>query len=472
MARGLVVVGDALLDRDVAGAVTRVSPDAPVPVFDEQSTRDRVGGAALAAALAAGDGPGDGQPVRLVSAVGRDPAGARLRELLAEAGVELIELPYGGGTPEKIRLCTDRQVVLRLDRAGLSGGVGEPGAEALAALAGASAILVSDYGRGVTGLSGLRRVLAGAAQSRPVVWDPHRRGTSPVPGVRLATPNESEVDKPAGDIGLRGIATAAAQARQAWRCGAVAVTLGAEGALLTQGGNTPLVVPPPVRCSGDSCGAGDRFASAATAALARGALVSEAVQVAVCEAARFVQAGAARTYPVENGQSRVAPGVGLPEALAIAERTRAAGGTVVATGGCFDLVHPGHVATLQAARGLGDCLVVCVNSDASVRSLKGPDRPLLGEQDRAQLLAALSCVDAVVIFDESTPLNLLSRLRPDIWVKGGDYFVDDPENRPVLPEASHVRAWGGQTVVVPYRAGHSTTSLIEAARGTSGGGDE
>jgi rfaE bifunctional protein nucleotidyltransferase chain/domain len=137
---------------------------------------------------------------------------------------------------------------------------------------------------------------------------------------------------------------------------------------------------------------------------------------------------------------------------------------VVATGGCFDLLHAGHVATLEAARALGDCLIVCLNSDRSVRALKGPDRPLVSQHDRARLVAALGCVDVVAIFDELTPEPLLARLRPDVWVKGGDYFLDDPDDRPVLPEAELIRSWGGQSVVVPYLANHSTTGLIRSAR--------
>ncbi len=146
--------------------------------------------------------------------------------------------------------------------------------------------------------------------------------------------------------------------------------------------------------------------------------------------------------------------------MAAAERvisaTRATGGTVVATGGCFDLLHAGHVSTLQAARALGDCLVVCLNSDASVRARKGPGRPVVSEQDRARLLLALECVDAVVIFDEDTPVELLSRLRPDVWVKGGDYRAEQ------MPEAEHVAAMGGQAVTVPYLDGRSTTELIRS----------
>jgi rfaE bifunctional protein nucleotidyltransferase chain/domain len=131
---------------------------------------------------------------------------------------------------------------------------------------------------------------------------------------------------------------------------------------------------------------------------------------------------------------------------------------VVATGGCFDLLHAGHVRTLRAARGLGDCLVVCLNSDESVRGLKGPGRPLNREEDRAEVLRALGCVDQVVLFGEPSPERVLGELRPDVWVKGGDYT---PES---LPETELVRGWGGAVVVVPYHDGRSTTRLVRLAR--------
>ena len=143
----------------------------------------------------------------------------------------------------------------------------------------------------------------------------------------------------------------------------------------------------------------------------------------------------------------------------VVAEVRARGGRVVATGGCFDLLHAGHVGLLRQARGLGDCLVVCLNSDASVRALKGAGRPLVSAGDRARVLAALECVDAVVVFDETTPEELLERLRPDVWVKGGDY---DPGE---LTEATVVRRHGGEVVLLPYQARHSTTALVAAARG-------
>jgi rfaE bifunctional protein nucleotidyltransferase chain/domain len=141
----------------------------------------------------------------------------------------------------------------------------------------------------------------------------------------------------------------------------------------------------------------------------------------------------------------------------VISRARRRGGTVVAAGGCFDLLHAGHVSYLQAARSLGDCLVVCINSDDSTRRLKGPGRPLVPEGDRAAVLRSLSCVDAVEIFDDDTPMALLDRLRPDIFAKGGDYALTQ------LPEAPLLASWGGQAVVLPYLDGRSTTSLMEEA---------
>jgi rfaE bifunctional protein nucleotidyltransferase chain/domain len=466
----LVVVGDTLLDRDIDGTAERVCPESPALVLAEEDTVDRPGGAGLAALLAAGRG----HQVTLITALADDPAGARLAQLLTGAGIQLCRLSLPGTTDEKIRLRAAGRVLLRLDR----GGGGRPGgplpADALAALQSAEAVLVSDYGRGMSRLPELRAALAGVAA--PVVWDPHPQGAPAIAGTRLVTPNEPELaaltgrGRPAREEGSRRLAALAHGAdtlRRQWRVGAVAVTLGPDGALLSHAGPTPLVVPVPVSTEGDTCGAGDRFAAAAVAGLAAGALVSEAVQVAVTEAAGYVASGAARV--VSDRPPPVVPastGDGATGELIAEVRARA--GTVVATGGCFDLLHAGHVATLEAARGLGDCLVVCINSDVSVARLKGPGRPLVSQADRVRLLAALGCVDAVVVFDEPSPEATLSRLRPDIWVKGGDYAGGTPDT-PDLPEAELVGGWGGQTVIVPYLAGRSTTGMIAAVRRNGAG---
>jgi rfaE bifunctional protein nucleotidyltransferase chain/domain len=187
-------------------------------------------------------------------------------------------------------------------------------------------------------------------------------------------------------------------------------------------------------------------------------LVSEAVMAAVEAATGYLAAGGASGLLRATGP-RVPREAGACQA---AEAVRARGGTVVASGGCFDVLHAGHVSMLRAARSLGDCLLVCLNSDKSVRRLKGPGRPLNPAADRAAVLAALDCVDSVVVFEEDTPQRVLSRLRPDIWVKGGDY--DGRE----VPEAVTLRGWGGRVVTVPYLTGRSTSRLAAAAASAGG----
>jgi rfaE bifunctional protein nucleotidyltransferase chain/domain len=202
---------------------------------------------------------------------------------------------------------------------------------------------------------------------------------------------------------------------------------------------------------------------AATLALGAGQHTHAAVTAAVEAASRFVAAGGA--IGVSSAAPHDGSGYGASESeiisddvVAVRDRMRRRGGTLVATGGCFDLLHTGHVRLLRQARQLGDVLVVLLNSDASVRALKGPRRPVMPDADRARVLSALACVDAVVIFDELSPEAALEQLRPDVWVKGGDYTEAD------LPEAVVVRRHGGEVVLLPTVAGYSSTNLIAAAR--------
>jgi len=448
--RPLVVVGDALLDVDLSGTADRLAPDAPVPVVADPHERRRPGGAGLAAALAA---RATDREVVLVCPLADDEDAGVLRELLAAAGVRVLPVPAEGTTTVKRRVRAGEHPLLRIDT-GERGALGPVPAEALDAVASAAAVLVSDYGRGVTGHDDVRRAVA--ATRAPVVWDPHPRGTAPVPGVQLATPNRDEARRLADrvDVGA-GLAAAtddAATLVRRWRAQAVCVTLGAGGALLSHGEGSPSVLPAPRVTVDDPCGAGDRFAAAAATALADGAVSVEAVEQAVAAAAEFLATGGVAAYDGERATPEPEPD------LDPVARVRARGGTVVATGGCFDLLHAGHVATLEAARALGDCLVVCLNSDDSVRRLKGPDRPLQPQHDRARVLAALDCVDEVVVFGEDTPTRAIERIRPDVWAKGGDYAGAE------LPEATLLRRWGGQSVVLPYLSGRSTTRLVASAR--------
>ncbi|MEW9533551.1 PfkB family carbohydrate kinase [Microbispora sp. NPDC049125] len=507
----LVIVGDSLLDVDVDGDSNRLCPDAPVPVVESRAERHRPGGAGLAALLAARDGA----RVVLVTAIGDDPSGRRLESLLG-ASVEIVRLPLRGTTVRKTRIRARGQTLLRVDTGdgrpeaghGISAGGSDAGRavggaapkaadraaqRAAAALRSASAVLVADYGGGVAELH--RDVLRGLRV--PIVWDPHPRGPLPMPGCALVTPSEAEAR------GLSGLPSAEPDrvARRLVRdldVEAVAITLGERGAVLARRGGRLVPIPPPAVSVGtDPCGAGDRFAAAAAAALADGASTEDAVARAVGEATRFVEAGGAAALrlpgsaaeapasfgpapfglasfgPASSGPAPSGPASFDPasfdpgafdpgaSAFEVAAAVRAAGGRLIATGGCFDLLHAGHVSLLRRARSLGDALVVCLNSDDSIRRLKGPSRPLVGERDRVEILRALACVDAVAVFEEDTPSDVIGRLCPDVWVKGGDYTERS------MPEAEAVRRVGGEVVILPTVPGHSTTGLIAAAQAAS-----
>ncbi|MGW3493623.1 PfkB family carbohydrate kinase [Streptomyces sp. NPDC001020] len=451
--RPLVVVGDALLDRDIDGQATRLAPDAPAPVVEVHGVQARPGGAGLAAALAAHDG----REVVLVTALGRSEADDELRTLLADR-VRIVEFPLHGTVPVKTRVRASGRPLTRLDDGG--GTPGEPTEAARQAIAGAGAVLVSDYGQGTVG--SLRALLTEAAQRVPMVWDPHPRGGAPVPGVRLATPNAVEaraftehlVAVADGNL-LRQYADRADALCDRWQAAAVVITLGERGALLSRGSASPMLLPVRHQVAGDPCGAGDCFAATAGTALADGGLIEEAVQCAVTAATDFVAQGGAGNPALWRTPrlTRAGSVADIADPFALARSVRAGGGTVVAAGGCFDLLHVGHVRLLESARRAGDCLIVCVNGDASVTRLKGPGRPLVPAADRARVLGALRCVDAVAVFDEDVPNELLRKLKPDVWVKGGDYTAE------ALPEAGILRAWGGQALVLPYVDGRSTTEL-------------
>lgn len=446
----LVVVGDALADCDWNGEVTRVSPEAPVPVLSGLARQWRPGGAGLAAMLAATDG----WSVTMVAAFGDDEPGRRIRAQLAAAGVSVIELASDGPTSVKLRMRARGQTLLMVDDSTPVTAVGEPPVGVARALAAADGVLVADYGRGVAAQPQLRALLAAVSSRVPVVWDPHRHGPAPIPRVSVVVPNQDEAAWLADDdiVGSDFDADVrrARNLRARWRCDHAVVTRGADGAVLVGGDTEPAqVFPAPRREHGDARGAGDRFAVTLLEQLIGVRIPSTAVQQAVIVAADHV-AGA----PTPGSRCESRHDV---DGLAVAQRVRATGGTVVATGGCFDVLHDGHRHLLQAARAMGDCLIVLLNSDDSVARLKGPTRPLVPQAQRAAMLSAFACVDAVVVFDEDTPAEVLERVRPHLWVKGGDYGHSE------LPETGVVERHGGQVVLAPYVDGVSTSELIARA---------
>ncbi|NQW89187.1 bifunctional heptose 7-phosphate kinase/heptose 1-phosphate adenyltransferase [Curtobacterium sp. VKM Ac-2861] len=453
----IVVVGDTLLDVDVAGTSDRLSPDAPVPVVDVTTDDRRAGGAGLVATMLVRDG----HDVTLVTVLGDDARAQELRDLLPD--VTVVAGPSGAPTPVKTRVRVVDHALVRIDEGCATPPVPEATDAMTAALDDADAIVVADYGRGVAAAPALREALARVAEHTPVVWDPHPKGAAPVPGITVATPNAAEarrftdVDGHGVPVATVPFATVAATALvEQWGVGAVAVTLGDRGALLADDRSDSRFVPAPSVTAGDPCGAGDRLAAGVAVALAGGADVPGAVAAGVVAASEYLAAGGVTALFADDGPAPLrVPGADR-DALRTVHEVRSAGGTVVATGGCFDLLHAGHARTLSAARALGDCLVVCLNSDSSVRALKGPERPIMTQDDRVELLLALDCVDAVVVFDEHTPDEALRRFRPDVWAKGGDYTASE------LPEAATLAEWGGHVVTVPFHPGRSTTRLAAA----------
>ena len=450
----IAVVGDTLLDVDVSGTSERLSPDAPVPVVDVRTDDRRAGGAGLVATMLAKDG----HEVTLVTVLSDDARAAEIRDLLP--GVRIVAGPSGVATPVKTRVRVGDHALVRIDEGCDTPPVPSATPEMTAALDDVDAVIVADYGRGVAAAPAVRDAIARATEHTPVVWDPHPKGAVPVAGITVATPNASEARRftELSGEGVPFATDAAAALVDAWDVRAVAVTLGDRGALVgrrTPRGMDSRFLPAPSVTAGDPCGAGDRLAAGVAVALAGGSDVPDAVAAGVADASAYLAAGGVTSLLADAPAPVEVPGVDR-DALRVVHRVRSGGGTVVATGGCFDLLHAGHARTLSAARALGDCLVVCLNSDSSVRQLKGPERPFMTQDDRVELLLALDCVDAVVVFDETTPDEALRRFRPDVWAKGGDYTADE------LPEAVTLAEWGGRVVTVPFHPGRSTTRLAAA----------
>ncbi|MBP2268107.1 rfaE bifunctional protein nucleotidyltransferase chain/domain/rfaE bifunctional protein kinase chain/domain [Pseudarthrobacter sp. PvP004] len=462
----ITVVGDVLLDVDINGAATRLSPDAPVPVVDVADIRRRAGGAGLVATVLAHDG----HEVALVTALGNDDGASHLRRALT--GVSVLAGAPLAPTPTKTRVRIGTHPMVRFDEGCDPAPIPLSTAEMLAAIASAEAVVVADYGRGITTNPDIRTALAEAARRVPVVWDPHPAGSEPVAGVAVVTPNLAEATASATTGGLDLSRTGAEEAGRyllgKWGSGAVLVTRGEDGAVLLSAGGRAQGIPAPKTNVADPCGAGDRLAGSLAVHLGLGLELAQAATKAVEDASAFLAAGGAASLAVVGDAPAASPAVELkglelvdagdlsPDGVHLARAVRSRGGTVVATGGCFDLLHAGHARTLAVARSMGDCLIVCLNSDESVRRLKGAHRPIVSVEDRAELLLALECVDAVVVFGEDTPEACLSEIRPDIWVKGGDYTPQE------LPEARLVAGWGGRCVTVPFHPARSTSGLAAA----------
>jgi D-beta-D-heptose 7-phosphate kinase/D-beta-D-heptose 1-phosphate adenosyltransferase len=465
----LLVVGDVMLDAYVWGEVERISPEAPIPVVRVRERSYRLGGAANVAANVAGLGCA----VRLLGVVGADGAARRMRNLLRDAAIEddCVVCP-GLPTVTKTRIMGGRQQVVRLDEEAPGPIDSSSRKEILARLVrgldGVQAVILSDYGKGV-----LDGELLGSCidQCRkrgvPVFVDPKRLDWTAYAGAFCVTPNRKEFERVCRVLGLTGdnLEEKAAFVRKRFDLQSLLVTLGPQGMVFFNETGVGCAVPSQAREVFDVSGAGDTVIAVLASARAAGCPMTDAVRLANCAAGLVVARVGTCAVDRESLQwalqeERAAEGpCPLEEAISRVEQWRLLGRTVVFTNGCFDLLHPGHVSLLRRAAALGDKLVVALNTDHSIRRIKGSGRPILGEKDRAAMVAALDCVDLVVLFDQDTPLDLLKALRPDVLVKGGDYA---PET---VVGADLVKSWGGRVEILPLVPGVSTSRIVETIRG-------
>ena len=469
----VLVLGDVMLDRYVYGAVDRMSPEAPVPVLRQESQRAMVGGAGNVARNVAAFGG----KVVLIGLIGDDDAGRELSAMLAdEPGIasRLVTDP-DRTTTVKTRFVAGRQQLLRVDGETAKPAVGIAAAalqKALdEALGSVDIVLLSDYAKGVLGDETLARAIARIhGAGKRLVVDPKSRDFRRYAGADLLTPNRGELAAATGVTGEDddSVASAARQAMQAARVGAVLATRGERGMTLVAGDAQPLHLPAEAREVFDVSGAGDTVIAVLAAALAVGADLPQAARLAntaagiatgklgtaVVHAADLL--GALQARDVLASEAKV---VALETALERIQRWRATGEKIAFTNGCFDLIHPGHVSLLSQARASADRLIVGLNSDASIKRLKGKDRPVQNETARGIVLASMGAVDLVLLFEEDTPIELIRAIRPDVLVKGADYRVDQ------VVGADVVQAAGGRVMLAELLPGHSTTGTIARAGG-------
>jgi D-beta-D-heptose 7-phosphate kinase/D-beta-D-heptose 1-phosphate adenosyltransferase len=467
----VLVVGDLMLDCHLRGEVNRISPEAPVPVIRAVTRSWSPGGAAnVALNLAC-----LGLNVEVAGFTGADDARTRLLTQLAERGIGTdAAVPAAGrATIVKTRIIGGHQQMLRIDDEDCHEIPAEERTMLLAALGAAldrrpAAVVLSDYAKGVCDRATCRFVIAAAhARGIPVLVDPKGTDFGKYTGATTITPNTAEMAAatgvPASDHA--GMVAAGQSMREHLGLAFLTFTRGEHGISLLQPDGV-YEVPATAREVFDVSGAGDTVIAVLAACMAANGTAFDACEaVRLANVAAGVVVGKVGTVPIHReellGHLDHEPGlVHLGKVCgrhAAAERCRrwlAAGDDVVFTNGCFDLLHAGHVSLLEQARRAGDRLVVGLNSDASVRTLKGPTRPLNRQDDRAQVLAALAAVDLVVVFDEATPLELINALRPTILVKGADYREDQ------VVGGAEVKSWGGRVVLIDLLPGRSTTGTI------------
>jgi D-beta-D-heptose 7-phosphate kinase / D-beta-D-heptose 1-phosphate adenosyltransferase len=464
----ILVIGDLMLDRYRRGDVDRISAEAPVPIVSISQEFWSAGGAGNVAVNLASLG----LETAVIGVVGSDDEGGRLRSLLVDAGVEVTGVLAVPERPTtfKDRIMAGAQQMMRLDRE-----TREPVTETLADRIvggvkqaiedGVTVVVLSDYAKGVLTDEICQTIISMSSQANiPVIVDPVGLDYSKYAGATALSPNRNELAAVANVqlSDIDGLRSAGSRVRDDLRLEYLVITLGGEGMELVRDGGIDHI-PALAREVFDVSGAGDTVIATLAAGVSAGLSALDSLTLAAVTASMVV--GRVGTVAVSRDELVIklsnsqhdGSQNGVYHLSGVLERVsswREDGERIVFTNGCFDLLHVGHISVLESARSNGDRLVVGLNSDNSTHRLKGDGRPLNTQEARARVLAALSIVDAVVIFDEDTPIELVNALRPDVLVKGGDYTED------VVVGGPEVKSWGGRVVISPLEGEHSTTELI------------
>lgn len=457
----VAVVGDVMLDRYWKGSSGRLSPEAPVPVVQVKGREDRAGGAANVALNVATLGA----PCSLVGIVGADEAAVKLEKLLRDQHI-VPQFIISGNHPTitKLRVLARNQQLLRLDFEDSFTDVDEDTLVKAykAAISDARVIVCSDYGKGT--LFHIQSLIKAANEkSTPILIDPKGTDFKRYSGATLLTPNMSEFCAVVGSVrNNEELEEKGQKLIEECRLKYLLVTRSEDGMSLIRPNDTTVHIPTRAREVFDVTGAGDTVISTLATTIASGIDIVTACEIA--NRAAGIVVGKLGTSTVTRDEimrdilgesASLSSGVVTePQLLDEVRKLHTQGKRVIMTNGCFDILHKGHISYLKRARALGDRLIVAVNSDRSVRALKGPTRPIVPCEARMEVLSALDCVDYVVPFDEDTPQRLISQVLPDVLVKGGDYKVEQiAGHREVLKN-------GGEVIVLPFVDGFSTSSIV------------
>ncbi|MGZ8982919.1 MAG: D-glycero-beta-D-manno-heptose-7-phosphate kinase [Methylotenera sp.] len=465
----VLVIGDVMLDRYLMGNVNRISPEAPVPVVVLNQSEDRAGGAANVAANLSGLG----LSTQIIGCIGNDATGKTLKHIIADSGTNVENLMTSGLRPtvSKTRVMSGNQQIVRVDDESSSVFTADENKQLLSnvtlALNNRPAIVIlSDYAKGVLSDATCKAIIAQCKQlGIPVIADPKGRDYSKYQGANALTPNKKETAE-ACNVAMHeteALLHAAQQLKDKLGLDFLAVTRGEEGISFIENQQIQHI-PATAKKVFDVSGAGDTVIATLAAGLVHGLTAHDALQLANIAAGIVV--GKVGTVPVtqaellkalvsEDSQSQADKICDQTQLFELVRHWKADHQKIVFTNGCFDLLHAGHVTYLEAAKKTGDKLILGLNTDRSVSALKGPTRPVIHEQDRARVLAALAAVDAVILFDEDTPLQLIDAIRPDVIVKGDDYTEEQ------VVGGAEVKSWGGSVKLIPLVQGRSTSNIIK-----------